>query len=278
MEIGGALVEVTSRTNRIVGEASRRPGPRPGTTACGWASGETWSTGFSSIMQAISTATDHSRAFARLLRANEPHGPSLASLCRAFAETAGRAWWLLESTDAAQLAHRAATMRHQEVRDVGTTGTTVRVREGKYEIVSHEEALREADRALSEASVPGRREKTPNYTALATAVMAVGEITEPASKYSHLSAVAHGAGFSVGGLGTRAPHVAEGFTHFTIALPIANAQLYCKVITRVLDVVMTRFVELACDDSERERWKTSYVRSHNRIVTVFDKLEGRDVP
>jgi hypothetical protein len=67
-------------------------------------------------MQAISTATDHSRAFARVLRAKEEHGPSLAALCRAFVEVAGRAWWLLDSKDAAQLEHRTAAMRLQEVR------------------------------------------------------------------------------------------------------------------------------------------------------------------
>jgi hypothetical protein len=84
--------------------------------------------------------------------------------------------------------------------------------------------IREADRALSQTSVAGRKEKTPNYTTLACRVMSVAGITDPEGKYSHLSAVSHGAGFSVGGLGARTPHPAEGFTHFTISLPIANAQ------------------------------------------------------
>ena len=272
VELSGALIGVSSCTNRIVGRASKRPGPPPATTAHDWTSGQNWSTGFSVIMQTISTATDHSRAFARVLRAKEGHGPSLAALCRAFVEVAGRAWWLLESTDGAQLEHRAAAMRLQEVTDAGMKGVAVRVRDGKQEVISHEEVLRESQRSLTQVVVAGRREKVPNYTALATRVMSAAEISDSEAKYSHLSAVAHGHGFAVGGLGARGSHPAEGFTHFTIALPIANATQYLRIMTRVLNVVMERFIETACVDPEKARWRSAYVSAHNRIVNTFDAL------
>lgn len=273
--LSDALIGVTSCANQIVGDVSLSAGPQPMTTAHVWVDGQNWSTGFSSIMQAISTATDHTSALARVLRRQEDHGPSLAALCRAFAEVAGRAWWLLESKDAAQLEHRAAAMRLDEVRGTGETGVAVRVRDGKYETVSHAEALLDAERALSRASVAGRREKTPNYTALACNVMSAADITNPDGKYSHLSAIAHGAGFSVGGLGARAPHAAEGFTHFTISLPIANAKQYLRITSRVLNIVLEKFIALACNESERERWRHAHVRAHNRIVYIFEELARR---
>lgn len=274
VELSGALIGLTSCTNRVVGRASRLVGPQSGTTAHQWLDGGNWSTGFSSIMQAISTATDHSRAFAWVLRAKEDHGPSFAALCRAFVEVAGRAWWLLDSNDSAQLEHRAAAMRLTEVREKGSSGLTVRVRDGEYETVSYEEALLDAERALSRASVAGRKEKTPGYTTLACRVMSAAGIADPDAKYSHLSAVSHGAGFSVGGLGARAPHEADGFTHFTIALPIANAQQYLRIMTRVLNVVMEKFISLAGDHAEQARWRYAYVNGHNRIVNEFDALSG----
>lgn len=273
IELSGALIGITSCTNRVVGRTSRLAGPQPGTTAHKWLEGGSWSTGFSSIMQAISTAADHGRAFAWVLRAKEDHGPSFAALCRAFVEVAGRAWWLLDSCDAAQLEYRAAAMRLTEVREKGSSGLTVRVRDGVYETVSYEEALLDAQRALSRVSVAGRKEKkTPGYTALACGVMSAAEIVEPDAKYSHLSAVSHGAGFSVGGLGARAPHQADGFTHFTISLPIANAQQYLRIMTRVFNVVMEKFISLAGDSAEQARWRYAYVNGHNRIVNAFDAL------
>lgn len=102
--------------------------------------------------------------------------------------------------------------------------------------------------------------------------MAAAELTDAESKYSHLSAAAHGHGFTVGGLGTRGPHLAEGFTHFTIALPTANAQLYLRIMTRVLNVVMERFILLAGDDAEQSRWRYAYANAHNRIVKAFDQI------
>lgn len=272
VELSGALIGLTSCTNRVVGRASLLSGPRPGTTAHEWLEGGNWSTGFSSIMQAISTAADHARAFAWVLRAKEDHGPSFGALCRAFTEVAGRAWWLLESKDAAQLEHRAAAMRLDEARGTSGNGVAVRVRDDEYETVSHAEVLLEAQRGLTRASVAGRKEKTPNYTALARRVMSAAGIADPDAKYSHLSAVSHGVGFSVGGLGARAPHAAEGFTHFKISLPVANAQAYLRIMTRVLNVVMGKFTSLAGDAAEQARWRYAYVNSHNRIVKAFDQI------
>lgn len=102
--------------------------------------------------------------------------------------------------------------------------------------------------------------------------MSAAEIVDPEGKYSHLSAVAHGHGFTVGGLGARSPHQAEGFAHFAISLPIANAQAYLRIMTRVLNVVAERFVSLSCDAAEHDCWRLTYVTSHNRIVTAFDDL------
>lgn len=102
--------------------------------------------------------------------------------------------------------------------------------------------------------------------------MSAADITDPDGKYSHLSAVAHGHGFTVGGLGARSPHQAEGFTHFAISLPIANAQAYLRIITRVMNVVVERFIALTCDAAEHDGWRLTYATSHNRIVTAFDGL------
>ncbi len=237
-----------------------------------WVGGQNWSTGFSSIMQAISTAVDHSHAFAVVLRAEESHGPSLAALCRAFAEVAGRAWWLLDCKDGRQLEHRAAAMRLREVIDMGEKGVAARVRDGQHETVTHAEVRRDAEEAVRRAAVAGQREKTPNYKTLACRVMSAADITDPDGKYSHLSAVAHGHGFTVGGLGARSPHQAEGFTHFAISLPIANAQAYLRIITRVMNVVVERFIALTCDAAEHDGWRLTYATSHNRIVTAFDGL------
>lgn len=273
--LSGALIGVIDCANQILGDVSLVAGPQPGTTAHAWVDGSNWSTGFSSIMQAMSTATDHSRAFATILGAQVEHGPSLAVLCRAFVEVAGRAWWLLDSKDGAQLEHRAAAMRFNEVRDSGETGVAARVRDGKYETVSHADVLLEAERALSRASVAGKREKTPSYKPLACGVMSAADIIKPDAKYSHLSAVAHGSGFSVGGLGARTPHEAGGFTRFTISLPIANAKQYLRINSRVLNVVLERFIVLACSESELGRWRHAHVHSHNRIVNIFDDLARR---
>lgn len=104
--------------------------------------------------------------------------------------------------------------------------------------------------------------------------MIAAELTNAETKYSHLSAAAHGHGFTVGGPGTRGPHLAEGFTHFTIALPTANTQLYLRIMTRVLHVVMERFISLAGDHVEHGYWSYAYVNAHNRIVNEFDALSG----
>ena len=160
----------------------------------------------------------------------------------------------------------------QEVRDTGGSGVSVRVRDGNFETVTHEEVIRETERVLSHARVPGRREKTPNYTSLACLVMSAAEINDPEGKYSHLSAVAHGSGFSVGGLGSRTPHPVEGFTHFTISLPVANAQQYLRMVSHVLNVVVERFISLTCVSAEHERWLPTYVSLHDRIVDAFQEM------
>lgn len=131
VELSSALMDLTNGASGVVGRASQPTGPQVGTPAHMWVGGQNWSTGFSSIMQAISTAIDHSHAFATMLRAEESHGPSLAALCRAFAEVAGRAWWLLESKDGHQLEHRSAVMRLREVTDMGEKGAPARVRDGQ---------------------------------------------------------------------------------------------------------------------------------------------------
>lgn len=272
VELSSALMDLTNGASGVVGRASRQTGPQIGTPAHMWVGGQNWSTGFSSIMQAISTAIDHSHAFATVLRAEESHGPSLAALCRAFVEVAGRAWWLLDSKDGHQLEHRAAVMRLREVIDMGEKGAPARVRDGQLETVTHAEVRRDAEDAVRQAAVAGHHEKTPNYKSLACRVMSAAEIVDPEGKYSHLSAVAHGHGFTVGGLGARSPHQAEGFTHFAISLPIANAQAYLRIMTRVLNVVAERFVSLSCDAAEHDCWRLTYVTSHNRIVTAFDDL------
>lgn len=272
VELSSALMDLTSGVSGVVGRASRQAGPQVGTAAQLWVGGQNWSTGFSTIMQAISTAVDHSHAFATVLRAQESHGPSLAALCRAFAEVAGRAWWLLDSKDGRQLEHRAAVMRLREVIDMGEKGAPARVRDGQLETVTHAEVRRDAEDAVRQAAVAGQHEKTPNCKTLPCRVMSAAEIVDPEGKYSHLSAVAHGHGFTVGGLGARSPHQAEGFTHFAISLPIANAQAYLRIMTRILNVVVERFISLSCDAVEHDRWRLTYVTSHNRIVTAFDDL------
>jgi hypothetical protein len=43
-------------------------------------------------------------------------------------------------------------------------------------------------------------------------------------------------------------------------------------MSRVLNVMMERFIALTCDGAEHDRWRQVYVDSHNRIVTVFQEL------
>lgn len=98
-----------------------------------WVTGRNWSTGFSFIIRAINTAVDQGQAFATVLCAEESHGPSLAALCRAFAEVAGRACWLLDFRDGHQLEQRAAAMRLRKVIDMGARGVLARVCDGRLE-------------------------------------------------------------------------------------------------------------------------------------------------
>jgi hypothetical protein len=265
IDLSGGLIDAGSVASKILSRVSTLVTPEAGTPASEWLDEGSWSTGMSSIMQAISTAIDHYRAFAKLLRASESYVPSLAALCRAFVEVAGRASWLMASTDLNQLEHKAAAMRLQEVRDAGQFGMSARVRAGRLERVERAEVVREAEKALSAAVVSGRKERVPDYSTFARNVMTAAGITTPKDKYSHLSAVTHGSGFIVGGLGSRRPHASPDLTSFAFELPLANAQLYLDVLTRVLNHVMTSFLSLVAGPSERARWTASYTRTSQRL-------------
>ncbi|MFL2002223.1 hypothetical protein [Microbacterium sp. A1-JK] len=188
-QLSGALIDADTCARRVLADLARAVGPSEGAQAREWlGAASTWSTGFSAVMQALATANDHHRAFARLLRSREAYGPSLAALCRAFVEVAGRAWWLLESADRSQLEHRAAAMPLKEISDSRgrTSGRLVRVADGAYEEVGYNEVLKAAQQDLSKAAVAGRKEAVPGYSKLAEAVMTAGGVKEADAKYSHL--------------------------------------------------------------------------------------------
>lgn len=270
------MIDMGSAASRASSRIAETSGPAPGTKAREWLGDEgTWSSGFILVTGALSAATDHFHAFARLLRKEEPYGPSLAALSRAFCEVAGRAWWLLQSADDAQLEHRAAAMSLRAMRE--GQGATVRVfSDGRREGIDHAEALREAEQQLSASVVKGRRERVPDYTRLATDVMTAAGVADAVEEYSHLSGVTHGNAIHIGGMGSICSHQADGYATVSLGLPIRNANQYLWTMTHVLDVVMTPLLEITSAPAALDRWTAARERAYNTFEQVFNVL--RDAP
>lgn len=225
---------------------------------------------FSDVSIALAAGSDHYHALARLIRLEEEFGPSIAALTRSCIETLGRGWWLLESTDAAQMEHRAAAAAVKEQETAARKGVaSVRVFDDHSRRTDVADPVGEARAHLANVQVAGVTETVPGYGPLAMAIMEAAGTEKPAAMYSHLSGVAHGESSTVGGLGSRrATALADQVAAFSMGLPIRNARTYLITLTTVLDTFMSRLIALWGIRAHEERWE----QVRGRTFTTFDEL------
>ncbi|WP_285036585.1 hypothetical protein [Plantibacter sp. ME-Dv--P-095] len=224
------------------------------------------------VSMSLSAASDEFQAVARLVRMDETFGPSIAALTRTTLETLGRAWWVLSATDLARSRHRAALMYLNEVKSAQRyTPTHIRatLHDGRAEAVDAEPAVEEAQRDFDAVKVPGGEDKVPTYTALVTGVMEAADVDEARAEYSHLSGVAHGEVFTVGGFSRQVspdqPDVGS------LQLPNSNLFQYIWTLTHVVDLCLLRWFELWQSTAERERWE----QRRDRAYGTFEHLRLR---
>lgn len=231
------------------------------------------SSAYTEVSAYVSAGTDYLFAFAYLLKRKEELGPSFASLTRSGIETLGRAWWLLEAKDRAQFEHRAAVMHLKDVNDfVSEGGQMERVMpDGTRSLLLDPRS--EAERSKKLALGEGKREKVPNYSTLAIALLGAADVLRPKTEYSHLSGVAHGQASVLGSFG----HVVDatsGGGEFQIGLPIRNLRNYLWDLTKSLEAVVDRLINEWDLQAERERWTAVKERVWSTLNGIFDLLEA----
>lgn len=221
------------------------------------------------ISLALAAGTDQFHAFARVLRLDEQFGPSLAVLVRSCVESLGRGWWILQADDSALMAHRAAAMELDEVASAVRLGySTKRIMpNGQLELV--EDPVAEVKSHYEAVRVEGVGKTVPGYTQLAVDLLAAAGAKNPRLDYSHLSGAAHGERTTVAALGVLREEMNGDLARFALGLSHGNANTYCWIATNVLDVFMTRLIDLWGIEAERERWVATTQRSAAVFMEVF---------
>ena len=218
---------------------------------------------FADVSVAISTATDHLHALARVIRLPVELGPSIATLSRGTIEALGRAWWLLDVQDAAAMEHRSAVMRLAELSTAKKRGvTTSHLRtDGDREDLNIDLAIDEAKRRLT--GQPQHLElDIPRYTVLATTVMAAAGVKKAATEYSHLSGAAHGENLTALGFSSVCRETGR------MGLPYRYLDMYAWTVLHTVDLVVTHLIDLWDAGEELERWSVQRDRTYKDFDTL----------
>lgn len=213
---------------------------------------------------AISTATDHLHALARVIRLPEELGPSIATLARGTIESFGRAWWILDSPNLTVMEHRAAVMNLWEAVTAQKRGvaTGVRGRDGTTEKVDSAAAVAKAQQHLTAVRVANQPFDIPGYTQLAKDVMGVAGVSNPGAEYSHLSGAAHGENLTTRGFSSVRDGVAR------LGLPYRYLDMYAWTVLHTVDLVVAHLIDLWDATNERERWVFQRDRTYEDFESV----------
>lgn len=219
---------------------------------------------FTDISVAMSTATDHAHALARVVRLPEELGPSIATLSRGVVEALGRAWWMLDVQDRNVMEHRSAVMRLAELATAKRRGVmTEWIRpDGTRESYDLDHAITEAKQYLVCVQIKDEPLAVPGYTALATAVMATAGVSKPEMEYSHLSGAAHGENLTTRGFAS----VGNGIG--TLGLPYRYLNMYASTVLHSVDLVVTHLIDLWDASAERQRWTFQRDRTYEDFDTM----------
>lgn len=271
-----ALIDAGTSATRI---SSRlwEMNPKPTAPVVELLDGQEFSTSaFGAVSLSLAAGTDQYHAFSQLMRTDVHFGPSFATLARSTIESLGRGWWLLSADSAAVMNHRAAAMDLAEAQTAIKNNVESRrfFPDGRHEAV--DDPIAEARKRFDAATISGESATVPGYRALACTIMDAAGVESPATVYSHLSGAAHGERSTVGGLGSRRADSDGAVAQFQLRMPIRNARLYCWVLVHVLDVVMSRLIDLWDVQAERDRWVQSFARCTDTLDKTFDWLSTQE--
>lgn len=221
------------------------------------------------VSMSLAAASDHFQALARLLRMEETFGPSIAALTRTALETLARGWWVMDAPDAAAFKHRAALMYWSEVKTAAQHAPEhMGTRSGKRgESVDAQQAVVDALAALDAVRVDSEPDRVPKYTQLVTELLEAADDESARSEYSHLSGVAHGEVFTIGGFSSPASEGSPDIAALTI--PSNNLFMYLWVLTQAVDLCLTRWFDLWEAHQEIERW----IQHRDRVYDTLNKTK-----
>lgn len=149
-----------------------------------------------SILFSMLAGMDHVRLFAISLATPNP-SVGLATLTRGAIEAYGRAWWLMNARDGAQLLTRWLSGLAKELNQAVSLTPDAPIQEMRGGHSTPQELLTLVMADIQNVSPSGKVEGF-NYTALATAIS--DHINTSGRRlYSHLSAVAHGESLGING-------------------------------------------------------------------------------
>lgn len=262
-----ALVEVTSGLWEVA--------PSEGSAGHALLSGPLYGSPFADVTISLAAASDEFSAFAWVLGGDGAYGPSLGALLRSCVEALGRAWWLMNAEDAAELAHRAALLTLDESGYLARNGgeAATRGENGEVRRLSGAEISNEARRRFEDVRVAGLSANAPGYRALAVALLDAVDSPNPGRDYSTMSGISHGEKTSLTGL-ANVRSGQTGLARVGLDLTIEAASLFIWILVECANQVMNTLFDMWGESSDElhRRWATAHGDAVRIIEPTFRRL------